>query len=468
MLFLSTTLGFATGLSQDSRVDGDGLFVDMGGQDSYPDIHRFNPQTINQYNASLLNSLSVKSEFLASLKSNDNLINIDTRRWVYLLSQYENGKHIVSTLRKMLSDANVPQEFLFLAMAESEFKSKAYSSKKAAGIWQLMPTTARELGLVINSQVDERRDPIKSTEAAIKYLRFLYKSTGKWYLAAIAYNCGLGRLQKGIKAAGTDDLEVLLDKHKQYIPLETRNYIRKILAMSLAFNDVNNLNQENKTYLLNMGANDSIVTVHVSPGTSLSKIARSADMSLSALKKYNSHFKENYVPLGRIRYSVYLPYEKLSYFKQNFKDSNKNSVFLAHTVKAGDTLSSIAKKYHISVSEIKDANGLKSAFLSINQKLILPIDKYKYQRLAANDKKTEARATTKTNIRGQGYYVHTVKEGDTLSSIAKKYNISIREIKDANSLNSSFLSINQKLILPVVKSKYEKLALDNKAYKRGF
>ncbi|WP_143429055.1 lytic transglycosylase domain-containing protein [Helicobacter sp. 13S00401-1] len=464
MLFLSTTVGFATDFGQGAQADGDGLFIDSTGQDSYPDIHRFNPQTINQYNASLLNSLSVKSEFLASLKSNDNLINIDTRKWVYLLSQYENGKHIVSTLRKMLSDANVPQEFLFLAMAESEFKSKAYSSKKAAGIWQLMPSTARELGLVINSQVDERRDPIKSTEAAIKYLKSLYKATGKWYLAAIAYNCGLGRLQKGIKAAGTDDLEVLLDKHHQYIPKETRNYIRKILAMSLAFNDVNNLNQENKTYLLNMGANDSIVTVHVSPGTSLAKIARSADMSLSTLKKYNSHFKENYVPLGRIRYSVYLPYEKLSYFKQNFKDSNKNSVFLVHAVRQGDTLSSIAKKYHITVSQIKDANALKTSFLSINQKLILPIDKYKYAKLASSQKDIKPR----TNPKAQGYYVHTVKEGDTLSSISKKYNISIKEIKDANSLNSSFLSINQKLILPVVKSKYEKLALDNKAYRRGF
>ncbi len=331
-------------------------------------------QLFNKFDITTMNAFNIPSEYMATLKAEGRLIDVDTTRWKYLTKQYENGYEFIPTLRKMLADADVPQEFLFLAMAESEFKSQALSSKKAAGIWQLMPTTAKELGLIIDDYIDERQDPIKSTQAAIKYLRYLYKATGKWYLAAMAYNCGLGRLNKAINEAHSDNIEILLDEEEQYLPLETRNYLRKIMSMSLAFSNAHELKQANKEYMLNRGAGDSLAIVNVKSGNSLANIAKGANMSLNSLKNYNRHFKYDFIPLGQKEYQVYIPYEKLSYFKQNFKDSiDIKSYFIVYRVKKGDSLIHISKKYNVSVNQIKKANSLKTNRLSINQKLMLPI-----------------------------------------------------------------------------------------------
>ncbi|RDU66135.1 lytic transglycosylase [Helicobacter didelphidarum] len=323
--------------------------------------------------AETINAFGIPIEYIVTLERENRLISVDTNRWKYLAKQFENGHEYIPILRKMLFDSNIPQEFLFLAMAESEFKSQALSIKKAAGIWQLMPATAKELGLVINDYIDERQDPIKSTEAAIKYLQYLYKATGQWYLAAMAYNCGLGRLNRAIKEAGSNDIEVLLDEEEQYLPLETRNYLRKIMSMSLAFSNAHELKQANKEYMLNRGATDSLVVVNVKAGNSLKNIAKGANLSLNSLRNYNRHFKYDFIPLEQKEYQVYLPYEKLSYFKQNFQDSfDISGHFIVYRVKKGDTLSSIARKYRLNITQIQKANTLKTNKLMINQKLMIP------------------------------------------------------------------------------------------------
>ena len=330
-------------------------------------------QFFNRFEAITINAFNIPEEYIATLQAEGRLIDVDTTKWKYLTKQFDNGYEFIPILRKMLFDANIPQEFLFLAMAESEFKVQALSSKKAAGIWQLMPATAKELGLVIDDYLDERQDPIKSTQAAIKYLQYLYNATGKWYLAAMAYNCGLGRLNRAIQESGSDSIEILLDEEKQYLPLETRNYLRKIMSMSLAFSNAYELKQANKEYMLNRGAGDSLVTVYVKAGNSLANIAKGANMSLESLRGYNRHFKYDFIPLGKKEYEVYIPYDKLSYFRQNFTDSISHSYFIIYRVKKGDTLSSIARKHNIKVAQIKEINALKSNLLSINQRLTLPV-----------------------------------------------------------------------------------------------
>lgn len=278
----------------------------------------------------------------------------------------------------------IPQEFLFLAMVESGFTPTAKSSKKAIGIWQIMPATAKGLGLEINSYIDERKDPIKSTEAAIKYLKYLYDATGEWYLAAMAYNCGLGRLKRGIDEAGGDTrIETLLNEEAQYIPAETRNYIRKILAMSLLFNNIDLLKGQNVDYLLNRGATDSIVTVNVKGGVALSSIAKSAKMSLRELQKYNKHFTRSVLPPGNKQYNVYLPYDKLRFFKQNFNaKSQSDSMFITHKVQKGETLSSIAQIYRVSIQDLQAVNHIKGSLININQTLTIPILKAKNNTIA--------------------------------------------------------------------------------------
>ena len=297
----------------------------------------------------------------------------------YFLKRFDNSYTFIPIIRSMIAQEGLPQEFLFLAMVESEFIINAKSSKKASGIWQFMPATAKGLGLEINDYIDERQDPIKSTQAAITYLKQLYNLTGEWYLAMMAYNCGYARLQKAIEEAGGDSsLQTLLDEDKKYLPPETRNYIRKIVAMSLVFNDADFLKSNDSEYLLNRGATDTLAILKLKSGVPLGIIAQSAGMSLNELRSYNMHFKYAFLPpgAGDKEYNVYLPYEKLARFKQHF-DANyqPNSAFMMHKVQKGDTLSSIARQYKTSINELKRVNGLSTTRLSINQKLIIPIPK---------------------------------------------------------------------------------------------
>lgn len=333
----------------------------------------------------ILNSFDLDASFLPTLNMSNATYSRSVRaRWDYFVEKFDKGYEIIPTLRLMMIEQGIPQEFLFLAMAESEFSMRAFSPKKASGIWQLMPKTAKEMGLKINDYIDERRDPIKSTKAAIKYLKFLKNITGEWYLAAMAYNCGVGRLQKAIKKAGTKDLEVLLDPKKAYLPRETRNYIRMILGMSLAFNDAYVLKNEDREYFLNRGAGSMIIGVDVQAGTPLIDIARSIGLELSELKRYNKQFRYNFLPPGKGKYTVYIPYDKLVSFKQDFQASRRaNEMFVLHRVKKGETLSSIAKKYKTNIKDIKSVNEVKSSHLSIKQPLIIPVLKEKYQKRIA-------------------------------------------------------------------------------------
>lgn len=296
-------------------------------------------------------------------------------KWEQFIDSFERGYEYIPILKRMLVENDVPQEFLYLAMAESEFSTRAYSPKKASGIWQIMPSTARSLGLKIDDFIDERQDPIKSTRAAISYLKFLKEKTGKWYLAAMAYNCGIGRLQKAIKEASSDDISVLLDNDKKYLPAETRSYIRMILSMNVAFNDVWELKSKEKEYFLNRGVASSLASVKVSAGTSMNSIAKGAGISVDELKQYNRQFKYNFLPPKKGEYDVYMPYDNLLTFRQNFKPQkiNLDNFIVTYIVSKGDSLYSIARKYNTTVASIKDMNNLKKNLISIKQKLLIPI-----------------------------------------------------------------------------------------------
>lgn len=337
----------------------------------------------DNHTASTLHSLGVGVEFLSSLHSNAILQSASTdTRWTRFVQQFDASYEFIPIIRSMIVQAGIPQEFLFLAMAESGFSSRAYSKKRAVGIWQFMPYTAKDLGLIINDYVDERRDPIKSTQAAIKYLQFLYNATGQWYLAAMAYNCGLGRLKKAIERAGSSELEVLLDEREKYLPGETRQYIRTILSMSLAFSNTQKMQAVDREYLLNRGAFDTLAQVQIKGGTLLASIAAGAGMSLADIKKYNRHLTYNFLPKSSKQYAIYIPYDRLAHFKQNYDPNALPSAnFIFHKVKKGESLASIAKKYGISMEELKLSNNFSNKqTIFANQKIIIPI----LQKIAQN------------------------------------------------------------------------------------
>ncbi len=335
----------------------------------------------------------------------------------------------IPAIKNTLSKYDVPQEFLYLAMAESNFRTKAYSNKRAAGLWQFMPRTAKLYNLKIDEYVDERRDLIKSTEAAAKYLSSLHKRFGKWYLAAIAYNCGGGKLNSAIRKAGTDDLAVLVDEKKQYIPKESRYYIRKIVALALIGSDEQYLMHSEYEYLLNRANAYSIATVKLAPGESLSRLSHIIHIPLKDLKKLNRHLKYDFVPPYAKNYDVYIPYIKLAEFKQKYHEAPMRNIYKVHIVRRGENLGRIGKKYGVSYKVVKDFNHLHSNMLHIKQKLVIPI----------------AKRSNTHRLKTSHYYM--VKKGDSLLSIARAHHISLKNLRAQNNIKGSFIKVGDRLKL---------------------
>lgn len=332
----------------------------------------------------------------------------------------------IPLIKQIMSESNLPGEFLFLAMAESNFSTKAYSKKSASGLWQFMTETGRLYGLKIDDYVDERRDLVKSTRAAVRYLSYLHDRFGKWYLAAIAYNCGEGRLARAIQKAGSDELSVLLDKKKCYIPRESRYYIRKIVALALLGTDESYLIDREYDHLLNRANAYSLATVKLARGEKLSRVAKLLDMPLGDIQQFNRHLKHDFTPPYADTYEVYIPYVKLSEFRQKYKPEPLQRIYLVHTVQAGDNLSKLGKRYGISYQSIVDFNNLRSNMLSLKQQLVIPVPK---NYTPAEEKR------------------YTVKAGDTLGTIAEQFRVTVRQIKRINHLDSNTIRIGEKLSL---------------------
>ncbi len=376
---------------------------------------------------SLLDSFDIEPTFLYDPimnKMKDKTI----KRHKHFFHTMNEAYLFIPAIKNILSKYNIPQEFLYLAMAESNFQTKAYSNKRAVGLWQFMPKTAKLYHLRIDRYVDERRDLIKSTEAAAEYLTALHKRFGKWYLAAIAYNCGGGALSRGIRKAGTDKLSVLLNEKKKYIPRESRNYIRKIVALALIGSDEHFLMHSEYEYLLNRANAYSIATVRLAPGASLNRLSHLIHIPLKELRKLNRQLNYDFVPPYPKGYHVYVPYIKLAEFRQKYRDIAIRNIYKIHIVRNGENLGLIGKEYGVSYKIIKDFNHLHSNMLHIREKLIIPI----------------ARRSRKFNTRR---YYYIVRRGDSLLSIAKAHHISLRNLRARNNIKGSFIKIGDKLKL---------------------
>ncbi len=325
----------------------------------------------------LLESFDIKPSFLHDTVMNKmRKNNCNLNKEAHFFDAMEEAYLFIPAIKNILAKYNVPQEFLYLAMAESNFKLKAFSHKKASGLWQFMPATGRHYNLRIDNYVDERRDIIKSTEAAAKYLSVLHKRFHKWYLAAIAYNCGGGKLNRAIREAKSDELSVLLDTEKKYIPKESRLYIRKIVALALIGTDEEFILSSKYGYLLNRANAYPVTTVKVPGGESLKRVAKLIQIPLEDLQKLNRHLKYDFVPPNKKDYSIYIPYIKLSDFKEKYHKKSIQNIYKVHVVKNGDNLSKIGRKYGVSYRMIMDFNKLRTSRLKLKQKLIIPINNH--------------------------------------------------------------------------------------------
>ncbi len=302
------------------------------------------------------------------------------------------GKEILPTMQGLLVEDGVSDLFIYLSMVESGFITDAVSPKKAVGLWQFMAATAKHYDLTVCNSYDERCDTVSATSAAIAYLNKLHKQFGKWYLAAMAYNCGEGCMERAIRRAGTDDLSILTDKDLKYLPRETRAYIKKLLLVSMIGENVTlDFGRD-----IHDGLEDTLIRVDVSGGTSLKQIAKLLKMKEKQLFNLNKSLKNGLVPKEKVRYKITIPIEKVYAFylryelpKKKQKDKkiekkilNFKSHMLSHYVALGETLESVAKLYQSDSKEIMIANHLQNDFLVLDSLLVVPVSQNVFEKMS--------------------------------------------------------------------------------------
>jgi membrane-bound lytic murein transglycosylase D len=343
-----------------------------------------------------------------------------------------------------LAKYDLPLELKYLAIVESALNAEAKSRSGAMGLWQFMYGTGKMFDLQVNSYVDERSDPIKSTEAACQYLKYLYSMFGDWHLALAAYNAGPGTLSKAIRRSGgkRDFWEL-----RPFLPAETRSYVPAFIAVNYVMSHT----EEHNLYpSLNIKHYFQTDTVHVLKPLKFEQISSVIGVSNEELQFLNPVYKRNYIPCIEGKYNVLrLPSNLIAAFVNNEKSIYGNEVISekptnasisinvtetkkVHTVKSGEHLSLIARKYDCSVNDIRTWNNLKSNNVQPGQKLVIranaPVTQTPVQ-------KTVSTIPKETNNSGDKYVYYVVQPGDTLWKIANKHEgVSVEDIKKLNNI----------------------------------
>jgi membrane-bound lytic murein transglycosylase D len=272
-------------------------------------------------------------------------------------------------ISKVLREEGLPEELTYLALIESNFQTQAVSPSGAVGLWQFVPETARKYGLRINSWVDERRDPLKSTRAAAAYLKDLHQHFGKWYLATAAYNAGQGAIKKAMSNSGAKDFWSLSDK--TVLKDETRNFVPKFVAAALIADNP----QKYGFSAINYDPALEYDEVEVGGNLQLARLAEMTGTETQRLKELNPELLQNYTPPGEQGFRVKLPagngaiVELLKQEEAQPERQTETAALVVHEVRRGDTLLSIARRYGQEVRMLIELNGLKSSSLRVGQKL---------------------------------------------------------------------------------------------------
>lgn len=353
-----------------------------------------------------------------------------------------------------LDNHDIPLEIKYLAIVESALNPRAKSRVGATGLWQFMFATGKMYGLDVSSYVDERSDPIKSTEAACKYLSKLYEIFGDWDLALAAYNSGPGNVSKAIRRSGGYKNYWNL---RPFLPRETAGYVPSFLATMYIFEYAKEhgftTNKPEKIYF-------DTDTVHVKKMISFDQISELVDVNVEEIQFFNPSYKLDIIPyIENENYFLRLPKDAIGRFV-----SNENNIYahveaelakgekplpelqemdsqIRYRVKSGDYLGKIANQFGVRISDIKRWNGLRNNNISIGQRLTI------HSRKPVLNKVTKPKTEIKTVSLGNEK-TYEVKEGDTLWSISRKFSeISIENIKEWNDISSSNLKPGMKLKL---------------------
>jgi membrane-bound lytic murein transglycosylase D len=368
------------------------------------------------------------------------------------------GTRYEPMIRAKFKAGGLPEDMYYLALIESGFNPNAYSRAAAVGMWQFMTSTGRDLGMRIDWWVDERRDPVKSTGAAVRFIRGLRDQFGSLYLAAAAYNGGPGRVARGL-AKYSDDLEnntqqsedaFFVLAEKDYLRNETREYVPQLIAAALVAKEPVRYGMELKS--LPAFAYDS---VKVPGGTPLAAVAKASGTTVSVIRDLNPHFLRGMTPPGA-RMQVRLPVGAEAAFDSGFAALSKEDRIATHTVvsRKGETVDRIAEAHGISAAAVETFNAhlrhLKpSGKLVTGQTLILPTPAVAAAGMHVPDPSIEkyGSSSAKSSSRSAHLRTHTVTRGETVRSIARKFDTTPERIMRLNGLRKPVLFAGQDLIV---------------------
>ncbi|MBX6363858.1 MAG: LysM peptidoglycan-binding domain-containing protein [Gemmatimonadetes bacterium] len=352
--------------------------------------------------------------------------------WLQRMARYE------PFIRERLTANGLPSDLVYLPLIESGFSPTASSQASAVGIWQFMAETARMSGLEVGTYIDERRDPFRSTEAAIRHLRGLYREFGSWYLAAAAYNSGSGRVARALDqvAGGARGADSLFWRVDSILPAETRNYVPQLLAASILAKYPGRFGFDT----LDLPRPDTFEVVTVRAATDLAAIARAAGVSESEIRLLNPQFYRGVTPPGR-SVAVRIPAGHAAGFAAALDaiPPRERVHPITHVVARGESLATIAERYGVTVSAIKRFNHIKHR-APVGRRLEIPL--LPASLLAAGERRGGdagdggSRARTASAPAAPTY---RVRPGDTLSEIAQQHGLSLDELRDLNHLGRSSL-----------------------------
>ena len=354
-----------------------------------------------------------------------------------LISRMQGLKELYFPLfEQQLDKYELPLELKYLAIVESALNPKAKSRSGATGLWQFMYLTGKECGLEVTSYIDERQDPLKSTEAACKYFTKLYDMFGDWNLVLAAYNGGPGYLQRKINSVGSNDFWELYPHLRE----ETRNYVPSFIAVNYAMNYAKEHDISTKPIDINFTKTDTITIKKQVDIITLSQMLSLNKETISYLNpcyKQEIFHKNSSLVLPTFAVNDFLNNEQANYAFIDSVDAKKlliNEEEVVYIVKKGDYLGRIAKEYGVKLFELREWNKLKNTDLSVGDKLIIYVKK--------NPEISKQEEKTVINE-------YIVQPGDTLWGIAQKHEgISVWEIKSLNKLESDTLKPGTKIILP--------------------
>lgn len=361
----------------------------------------------------------------------------------------------------------MPLELKYLPVIESALNPRAFSRAGACGLWQFMYSTGRMYKLEITSFVDERRDPVLSTKAAVRYLKDLYGTYEDWILVIAAYNCGPGNVNKAIRRSGGK---------KNYwdiyynLPRETRGYVPAFIAANYVFSYY----KEHGIFPLRPNLPPMCDSIMVEDALHFEQIAAKLDLSVEELRDLNPQYRADVIPAGFGKsYALRMPYNHIHDFIDNqdsifacnrskyFNDSDRTAdprvrikahahpmgengrARLVYTVKSGDVPGAIAMKFNVRLADLKYWNNLnKRLTIRPGQKLVVYVpekkaSQYKNKATYAGKVNNAASAPKVETIDGEFVY-YTVRKGENLWSIAKKYpGVSNRDIMKWNGLSEN-------------------------------